>query len=517
MIDGGGSAEYSAQRHSRREMLRLPAAALAGAMLAASFPPLAWGSLAWFALVPLLWSLAGARPRQAAGRGYVAGLVFFMAGVGLFTTSFGNGVLWMTVLPWFVFSAIEAVWFIPLGIGVSIVLKRVSPAGRSRAAWPVLVGVPALWVMVEWGRGSGTYGFPFGGLAAATVAAPTTQWASVGGCYLVSGIVALAGTTIYLVALGGVQSRRTGLVGLAALVPLSAWGFLAAARDRPDGAAITVRIGQGASNAAWDSAEADDAFEALRTATLTPGEHPDLVVWSESAIPSALFSDPRRLQRTTDVAAELNAPFLTGAIIFAPDGAPTNCAVLFRPDRSVAGTYRKRQLVPFGEFVPLRRVLPFLGDFGVVDRDEVPGTAYTVLRYGDLVIGAPICFESASPRASRAFANAGANILVVITNDGWFGGTGMADQHLNEARLRAIETHRWVIRCAHSGISAIISPTGAIERRLPLGIPGLLTAHVGLQSGHTPFVAFGNWFVIACAASAVLALWSKMGMHTPPS
>lgn len=492
--------------NSGADRIRLAAAALAGALLASAFPPFGISIFAWIALVPLIWSLEGARPRQAAGRGYLAGLVF-MAGVGLFTTSFGSGVLWMTLLPWFLFTAIEALWFIPLAIAISVGL-------RPRSAIPALLGVPAFWVLTEWGRSSGTYGFPFGGLAAATVNSPTTQWAAVGGCWLVSGIVAFAGAAVYLLVF---RSRRTGFWALSALIPLFIWGHLATKRDDGNDARITVRVAQGASNSPWGSPQAEYAFEAMRAATLAGGGHPDLVIWSESAIPSAPFADPRLLRRVTDVAAYLRAPLLTGAILYSPQEDPSNAAVLFRPDRSVAGVYRKRQLVPYGEFVPLRTVLPLLSDFGVVDKDEVPGTEYNILQSGNMKIGCPVCFESASPRAAKAFANGGANLLVIITNDGWFGRSGMADQHVTEARLRAIETRRWVVRVAHTGISCFIASTGEIVKCMPLGHAGALTGEVALRSGRTPFVAVGNWFVILSGFIAASALWAGMGIHTPPA
>jgi apolipoprotein N-acyltransferase len=301
--------------------------------------------------------------------------------------------------------------------------------------------------------------------------------------------------------------------GLFALLPLFASGHFAA-RNRDSGGRVTIRLAQGSANPPWESLEADDTFEALRSVTIRNAGRPDLVVWSESAIPYPMSAESSALRRTTDVASQLNAPLLTGAITYGPDGSPSNAAVLFAPDRRMAGAYRKRQLVPFGEFVPLRHVLPLLSDFGVVDRDEVAGGQYNVLSYGLLRIGVPICFESASPKASRAFVQKGANVLAIITNDAWFGRTGMAEQHLAEARLRAIETHRWVVRCAHTGISAFISPTGALVQRIPYGCCAAATAVVGLRTDQTPYVRWGNWFVAVCAAAALLALWSQMGIHT---
>ena len=502
MIDAETLEEGDSGRDKRPRRFRALGAILAGAMLAACFPPFGWDTLVWFALIPLLWSLSGATPKQAAGRGYLMGLTF-MGGVGLFTTSFGGGVLWMAILPWALFTAIEALWFIPIAVALAAVLRRSNLA--------ILTGVPAVWTLGEWARSSGTYGFPFGGLSTAAVATPVAQWASIGGCYLVSAIVALAGTALFLLVRGDRGGRRAGIAGLG--VVLLATGGGAGLRKLAqagalDGGTPRVRVlcVQGDSNNAWGSAEGYRAFQAMRARTLRAGGNPALIVWPESAAPGSILAEPVLLKQTTDVPARLKAPLLTGSIGYWPNGAPFNAAALFRPDRSIAGIYRKRQLVPFGEFVPLRRVLPFLADFGVVERDEEPGTKYEVLSDGPLRLGVPICFESASPRAARAFAREGANLLVIITNDAWFGRTGMAVQHLAAARLRAIETRRWVVRCGHTGISALISPSGEVQQSLPLGQAGTLSGVVGLRYDRTPYVRFGDWFVALCGVVCFLAL-----------
>jgi apolipoprotein N-acyltransferase len=135
----------------------------------------------------------------------------------------------------------------------------------------------------------------------------------------------------------------------------------------------------------------------------------------------------------------------------------------------------------------------------VVDEDEVPGSRWNVLTDGPLKLGVPICFESAIPGISRAFARNGANLLVVITNDGWFGRSGMARQHASMSPLRAVETGRWVVRCGTTGISGFISPAGVWQSRLPLGVAGALIGTVGLRTDTTPYVRFGDWFLVVSA------------------
>jgi apolipoprotein N-acyltransferase len=265
-----------------------------------------------------------------------------------------------------------------------------------------------------------------------------------------------------------------------------------------------VVLAQGSVRRDWDDPYAIDDYRALARTTEETARHAearvDLVVWSESSVPGMLLQQPPLMDVAARVARALDAPLLTGTIGLTPDRRPANLAVLLSPDGGEAGTYQKRRLVPFGEWVPFRNVLPLLGAFGVVEQDEVPGNAWTVLSDGPLKLGVPICFESAVPGISRAFARGGANLLVVITNDSWFGDTGMAEQHAALSPLRAVETGRWVVRCGLTGISGFVDPAGQWRSRLPPNTPGGLIGTVGLRTDTTPYVRFGDWFLWLCAA-----------------
>jgi apolipoprotein N-acyltransferase len=222
MIDPTPSAPPSGDGSSGARWL---AAAVAGLVLAASFPPFGWGICAWFALVPLLWALADARPGAAAGRGYLCGLLF-MAGVGYFTTSFGGEVFWMRVLPWVLFTAIEALYFIPIALALSAILQR----GQT---WAVLLGVPAVWAVGEWARGAGSLGFPFGMLGYALHdESGVIQAAALGGVYLVSALAAMVSTGLYLLLFGGFAVRRPVLLSLSAVVIVVLWGLGVVSREQ---------------------------------------------------------------------------------------------------------------------------------------------------------------------------------------------------------------------------------------------------------------------------------------------
>lgn len=488
---------------------RAAAAFLSGALLALAFPPFGLWWLAWVALVPLIVALDGASVRRAALCGYLLG-VPYMAGIGYFTTAFGGDVLWMRLLPWLLFTAIESLFFVPVALLMRALLRR--------GVFGLLLGVPAVWTLGEWLRGAGPLGFPFGTFAQAMAAQPAViQPARLGGAWLVTFLVALVSAAAYAV-WGG--HRRAGHAALAAclIVVITGIGRLQFAANHPLETAptATVVLAQGSERRDWGEPDAVSDYHALAEATAAAARHAeakaDLAVWSESAVPGPLLEDPTLRAIAARTAGRLDAPLLTGAIGRLPDGRPANLAVLLRPDGSVAGTYQKRRLVPFGEWVPLRHVLPLLSQFGVVEEDEVPGTAWNVLTAGRLKLGVPICFESAVPGISRAFVRNGANLLVVITNDGWFGRTGMAEQHAAMSPLRAVETGRWLVRCGTTGISGFISPNGVWTSRLPLNTAGALLGDVALRTDTTPYVRYGDWFLWLCAVLSAWLAWPGRGI-----
>jgi apolipoprotein N-acyltransferase len=325
--------------------------------------------------------------------------------------------------------------------------------------------------------------------------------------------VALAAAGLYAVWRGG---RRAGHAALAVCIVAVLWGIVrlqnAATHPLETAPTATVVIAQGSQRRDWDDPDAIPDYHTLAEATAEAVRRADakadLVVWSESSVPGLLLEDPALKEVAARTAARLNAPLLTGTIGRTPEGRPANLAVLLKPSGAVAGTYQKRRLVPFGEWVPFRNVLPLLSDFGVVDVDEVPGNSWNVLTAGPLKLGVPICFESAVPGIARAFVKNGANLLVVITNDGWFGRTGMAEQHADMSPLRAVETGRWLVRCGTTGLSGFVSPRGVWTSRLPLDTAGSLLGGVGLRTDTTPYVRFGDWFLWLCAALvAALLAW----------
>ena len=182
-----------------------------------------------------------------------------------------------------------------------------------------------------------------------------------------------------------------------------------------------------------------------------------------------------------------------------------NSAALFNPAGNLQDRYDKNWLVPFGEWVPMRAYLPFSRTFGVPETDVVPGASDSLLVAGPAKMSVLICYESVFPVLSRVRTARGANLLVSITNDSWAGESAELQQHYAMTAFRAVETRRYVASSATTGITALIDPAGRAVR-LPAYKEQVLAADARLCEGISPYVRWGDWFVLLCGIGTVLAL-----------
>lgn len=474
----------------------LALAVLSGLLLAAAFPPFDLAALAWVAPVPLLTALDGAGVRRAAALGWIAGFVA-MLGIGFFTTSFGGESLALKLLPLLLFACIEAFFYALAGVGVALVLRRGAP-------WRVLAGVPSAWLLAEFLRGWGPLGFPFGAIGYTMHGNRCLlQLASLGGHWLVGYVVVTGSVAAFLLLSGRPRRPAYAAIALAGLAHLAGSLMLSHAssihREGEVPAVVTAVQGGAAKNGDLDLEYAEFRRLLQRTAAIEPcGPGRGLTVWYESAPYGDLLNSP---ELQADVAAAMRTaarPLLTGTRSVDAQGEPGNFAALLSPDGRIVATYRKRRPVPFGEWVPFRRFLPLAAAYGMPARDDRAGSDWTVLIHAPFALGVPICFESAYPDVTRAFVRRGANLLCVITNDSWFGRTGMMEQHRNVAVFRAVETRRWVVRCGRNGYTGFVSPWGEWSGVLPVGRGGFTTQDVTLGTDLTPSVRYGDWVPALC-------------------
>lgn len=225
-------------------------------------------------------------------------------------------------------------------------------------------------------------------------------------------------------------------------------------------------------------------------------------------MPAYVRFEPAALRWLTDLAADVRVPLLVGVPDAETDGKKVsylNSAFLVESG-GVRGRYDKMHLVPFGEYVPLKRLLFFVEAIAAEIGDFTPGRQVAILPLEGARFGTVICYEVIFPDLFRRFVAEGASFMTNITNDAWFGDSGGPVQHLAMVPLRAVENRIAIARAANTGISAFVLPSGAIQGTLPLGTRGTLRADLPLRRGHTFYTRFGDVFAYACAALTGAAL-----------
>jgi apolipoprotein N-acyltransferase len=219
-----------------------------------------------------------------------------------------------------------------------------------------------------------------------------------------------------------------------------------------------------------------------------------VVIWPESTVPLSYATTDFYRQAIEDISRSHGVDVILGSV--AEDAKEPeklwNAAFLVSGGRTI-GHYDKIRLVPFGEYVPLRKMLFFAHKLVHAVGQFEFGTKDTPLD-GLFRYGPAICYEVVFPQIPRTQVVHGANVLITITNDAWYDGTSAPRQHLNQARLRAIENDRFLLRAGTTGISAVIDPTGRIVQELAMGKQGIIYADFQPRTSVTPYVHYGDWF-----------------------
>jgi apolipoprotein N-acyltransferase len=238
-------------------------------------------------------------------------------------------------------------------------------------------------------------------------------------------------------------------------------------------------------------------------------ERPSLIIWPEVPAPFSM-QDPNFSQRALQIARESGSDFLVGIVDWKRDAAgkwlASNTAILLDPSGRRTFAYDKIHLVPFGEFVPYRRLLWFAGKLTADIGDFTPGNSYAVGKAPGGSFGVFICYEAIFPAQVREYTSHGAQLLINISNDGWFGRSSAPAQHLMMARVRAVENRRWLLRDTNNGFTASIDPYGRIVAELPTDVRSELDAPYDFRTGLTPYVRFGDWFAWLCVIVSLALL-----------
>ena len=393
----------------------------------------------------------------------------------------------------------------------AVVVRRLMLAFGPRA----LITAPFVWVATELGRTHVFGGFPWVLLGYSQVTTiPIAQLASVFGVFGVSALVAsVSAAAAGCVATRVVRYRVQAIGGVAILLTVTAaWGSWRAARSEWTRQGQTVTIGLIQGNVS--EAQRRDATESLRVfqdqVRLTRqaiGAGADLVIWSESAMSPFRFDDgSESAALVRRVAREGRVSILVGSDQI-ERGRPDrwyNSAFLVRADGGDGGVYRKMHLVPFGEYVPLRRLLFFVGPLvEAIGSGFAAGTDPTVLPVGGHSISVAICYEVVYPALVRQFVLRGSELLTTITNDAWYGQSSAPYQHFAMASMRAIEEGRYMARAANTGISGMVDPYGRVVEQSAIFEQTALVQEVRFLTVRTIYSKIGD--VIAYLAMAIIA------------
>jgi apolipoprotein N-acyltransferase len=496
-------------RLARDQWLAAIAALVAGAALVLSFAPFGLFPAAVVALAGFYALVRGRSPRQAFVVGWLFGLALFGVGVAWIRISlneFGNMAAPVANLLMVAFVAVMALYY---GVTAWLIrhLEGAQPAGVSG---PLLI-FPALWVLMEWLRGWLFTGFPWLFAGVGQIDGPLGGLAPVFGVHGLSLAVALSAGLLWLVVHGfwhAGRTRRGALLALALLwlgAGLLWWVDWTAPADAGDGRPLRVAVIQGNVEQAvkWDPDGLLPTLDIYLTLTRANLDS-DLIVWPETAIPEFRHRvEAPLIEPLGETAREAGAEVVIGLPVMERDERYFNALVSIG---SAEDHYFKRHLVPFGEFLPFAAQLrPLIDWFEVPMSDFSRGRAERpLLQVGARQVGVSICYEDVFAEEVRQ-ALPDAAYLINVSNDAWFGDSLAPHQHLQFARLRALENGRWLVRATNTGISAIIDPAGRVRASLPLFERAALTGEIRARTGATPFVRIGSAAALALAALMLAA------------
>jgi apolipoprotein N-acyltransferase len=467
------------------------------ALLILVFPRFSIAWLAPFALAPLL--IAAAREGSWKRRfllGWGTGIVYWF-GVCYwiqFVLSFHGGL--GDVAGWAVFTLFA------LAKGLHMAVFTVL-AGMLMRRWWAAPGVAALWVAVEVTHGPLGFAWLALGNAGIDMGIPL-RLAPYTGVYGLSFLFALMAAAIAVAIL---RRQRLEMLWLAPVLLLALLPAMPAVERGRDTALLTqpdISETEDWTPEHIEQMKQEVAILSLRGALNERTEPPSLIVWPEVPAPFYYFDDPPFRHMVDSLAQHTHAYILAGIVAHTPAGQPTNSAVLVAPAGGAVSRYDKVNLVPFGEYVPwpfgfANKISTEVGDFAA-------GRRVVVSPVGTHKLGTFICYESVFPNFVRRFVKDGAEVLVNISNDGWFGHSAARRQHLSMVRMRAAENRRWILRSTNDGITATIDPAGRLRGALPLYTES--TSYTGFNwvPETTLYTRWGDWFALLCASIALLGI-----------
>ncbi len=512
---------------SSNTLTRAALAVASGLFLALAFPKFDVSLLAWVAFVPLFYALEGEPLNRVLGWAFLQGLACYAGSlywVVITLTDFAGVHFIIAVMPMLLLAGVVAI------SSTAAIWAGEFSARRLRI--PMVVTMPIAWAALEWLRSWFPIGFPWNLLGESQYRnLELIQFAEFTGTYGISALIVFFNAAIFTV-LFRRGSRRLQTWSLSVLTALMvaaiAFGNLRLSQlksVKPDGT-LRVAMVQGniAQSIKWNPAFLADSFKVYVDQTQQAAHHGvDLVAWPEAAAafffqpddryPAAFADDAAYRDSLLKLARETGVTILFGAPALGVEDNRVgfyNRAYLVSGQGEVSAWYDKIQLVPFGEYVPARSVFGFFVNRVIQGMgDMFPGKRQTLFEVKGARLGVLICYESIFPDLTRRAVKEGADVLVNITNDAWYGTSSAPYQLLAMATLRAAETKVPMIRVANTGISAVILPGGAITATTPLFARGTEIEDVAWRPERTLYTVIGDVFAELCfALTAIGLVWA---------
>ena len=475
----------------------------------------------WFCLVPLLYVLTAHRVNgrhlsiaQSSLLGYACGVLWFMGNCyWIFQTMHIYG-----RIPELASAGILLLFALYLGLYFALFSCIVSLLRRRFTFAQLMVFVPFLWVAVELARARIT-GFPWDLLGYTQVDnSVLTMLAPWGGVMLLSFIVVAVNALFCVACAMRGTARLKWLAGVLLLAAALQCGALRTPSAPPaDQQAVLLQenLAVGADGDDLAPFPMQQKYDQFIDWSLHPlaasAASPALIVWPEA--PAQFFTtDPQFRGELGSLARAAGAPVIVGSVGVDVDPASRRgyhefgSAAVFSSNGNYIGRYDKMHRVPWGEYVPYAQLFSFAGKLVSGVGDMEPGTQHTVFNLSGHPTGIFICYESIFGDEVREFVRNGAEVLVNISDDGWYGDSGAPWQHLDMARMRAIENDRWILRDTNTGITTAIDPHGRGDFLLPRHVRAAFAVRYGYRTGTTFYTRHGDWFAWLCACITAGAL-----------